>query len=201
MSRRYTYHERQQTYASIRRILTAFEQDDFRLAKLSELAQADGYPAGGDGSGHSAGDHSDPTAAAVSARVDGTDPASQAFAALQEALIAFGQADQQRRRALPTDQPEAKPKSTSGDWCTSCARARRGDGTTLHVPLPVEKHGGRQDLCHWCRRFWLESSDDPTKRKLPDPRLCLARADGVRLTPAKLRELLAEPKRKRKRSA
>lgn len=187
----YSHYERRQTYASIRRILERFEQHDFTLARLSQLALPDGYPAGGDGGGHNKGGHSDPTGAAYSARVDGNDDASRAFAKLQDALLAFGEAEVFLRRALPpADAPKVETKRPPDIWCRSCARVKDGKGHQAIFEPRSTRKGGRQDLCRWCQDEWLGSHDDLARRTLPDVRLVMAHYAQQRLTVAKRREVL-----------
>lgn len=197
----YTVHERRQTYHSIRRILEKFENNDLTLGHLSQLAMADGFPAGGNGGGRSKGDHSDPTGAAVDARTDGTDDASRAFTKLQEALLVFGEAEVLMRRALPpnpadydaTPEPKKNRPSTADVWCSSCARVRRGKEILIFEPR-TSRSGGRRDLCDWCQQEWLGSSE-AGKRKLPDVRLVMARhyarSMGAHLTERRRTEALA----------
>lgn len=193
-----SHYERRQNYLFVERVLRSFERNDQALARMAEMARADGFPSGHGSGGSSKGEHSDPTCGATVARVDGTDDASRAFAKFEEAVVVLKEANRLLRRALPPEtaglglvgaetQPDTA-RAPADAWCTSCARVRHADGTQAVFTERTRRRGHRKDLCDWCEGEWMGNGK---RRSLPDLRLVMAHHAGARLTDARRREVLA----------
>lgn len=192
---RYAHHERLRAYSSIEQLVAKVRAHDHHLAMVARgrieqprADRPDGYPRGGDGS-HGSG-VSNPTLGAVEQREVQADRlrvhAEDAFGAVFEALKALVAADAHRAKALePPRAPElAVRRPDDAMWCVSCMRERRDPkgqpvrGTVIAFSqrTPIMKRS-RRDLCSWCLKEWEASDDDNAKRRLPDIRLVMWRAE------------------------
>lgn len=196
---RYAHHERMRAYANILELVARIRTLDSRLQNVARGRtdtprpdQPDGYPRGGDSTGRYSGT-SDPTCAAVEQRAHQADKlrelADNAISGVFEALRILNQAESDAGRALsPPRQTEPEQRPPEAIWCVSCARQRPKD----LEQLPTRKAGeaiafeprttmtkrSRDDLCSWCLDRWEGSSEDTSRRKLPDIRLVAWRADN-----------------------
>lgn len=193
------YHDRLRALNSIEELVRTIRPRDARLAETARgrsstprIDVPDGYPRGGDGGGR-AGGTSDPTGSAVEQRESQAARMAQlaedAYDAVFDALAQLKRAESLSARALePPRMAEPEKRAPEAIWCISCARAfpkeltKDFPGHTAGEAISFEPRSSatkrsRDDLCNWCLAEWEGSNEVGLRRKLPDTRLVIWRAD------------------------
>lgn len=194
-----SHHERRQALRNVQRSIEELGQLEARLVEVVRNPPVrpgapDGYPTGGDGVGGGSGT-SDPVGVSVQQRVDSarTEVRRLTDVVWSELLVAerhLKEAVTNARRALATPDVSripARSRSLTPRFCVSCARPRpgtRNEACAFNARTTASKRS-RADLCLWCLNRWEASSGEPARRKLPDIRLVVWKADnaGRHLTP------------------